>query len=127
MLKRLPPGLRQLNTFPFYYEVSVWLICVCTYKYSYLLDVSDLPNPQFDNFPHPQLILFAIGLSLYTIPFYRWLVPTLLKKKKNGWLPVAIILYFGLVCGRATGSYRTFSITSPRILPSRIFTRNVLQ
>ncbi|MDF2193017.1 sensor histidine kinase [Paraflavitalea sp. CAU 1676] len=98
MLKRLPPGLRQLNTFPFYYEVSVWLICVCTYKYSYLLDVSDLPNPQFDNFPHPQLILFAIGLSLYTIPFYRWLVPTLLKKKKNGWLPVAIILYFGLVC-----------------------------
>lgn len=98
MLQKLQQGINRLNTFPFYYEVSVWLICVCLYKYSYLLDVANLPNPQYENFPEMGLMVFAIGLTLYTIPFYRWLVPVLLRKKKVGWLPLAIILYFGIVC-----------------------------
>lgn len=98
MLKQFRLRFSRLNIFPFYYEITVWLIYVCIYKYSYLLDIIDLPNPHRDDFPHPTLIFFAIGLSLYTIPFYRWLVPTLLQKKKHGWIPVAIILYFGIVC-----------------------------
>ncbi|NII25101.1 histidine kinase [Pseudoflavitalea sp. X16] len=98
MLKRLQLQKGQVLQFPFIYELSVWLICVCIFKYSYLLDMARLPNPQYDNFPHPELILFAIGLTVYVIPFYHWIVPGLLQQKRNGWLPVAIILYFGIVC-----------------------------
>lgn len=98
MFKRFNLGGREFSTFPFFYEVSVWLICICIFKYSYLLDFAHLPNPGYSDFPHPELILFAIGLTLYVVPFYRWIVPALLRKKKNGWLPVAILLYFGIVC-----------------------------
>lgn len=98
MLKRFHLRDSRINSFPFVYEVSVWLICICIFKYSYLLDHTDLPNPSRSDFPYPQLIIFAMGLTLYVIPFYRWIVPTLLRKKKSGWLPAVIILYFGIVC-----------------------------
>lgn len=98
MFQQFKQRLGKLNSFPFYYELAIWLICICLYKYSHLLDLSHLPNPRFDNFPYPALILFAIGLTVYVIPFYRWLAPALLRKKKQGWLPLAILLYFGIVC-----------------------------
>lgn len=98
MFKAIKQRLAGLNTFAFYYEVAIWFFCICVYKYSYLLDIANVPNPQRDPFPTPQLSLFAVALSLYTIPFYRWLAPALLNRKKKGWLPLAIILYFGIVC-----------------------------
>ncbi len=83
--------------FPLFFEVIVWGIYVCMYKYSWFLEMARLPNPQHDNFPHPQLIIYAICMTLYTIPFYRWLAPTLLLAKKYWWLVLAVVLHFGVL------------------------------
>ena len=85
------------SRFPLIFELMVWLIYVCLYKYSYFLDAANPVNPQHDNFPMPQLIIYAICMTLYTIPFYRYIAPRLLEKKKYVWLLLSTIAYFGIV------------------------------
>ncbi|WP_276480084.1 sensor histidine kinase [Paraflavitalea pollutisoli] len=133
MFKAIKQRLEGLNTFPFYYEIAMWFIFICIYKYSVLLDLAGLPNPNRDDFPNPELILFAIALSLYVIPFYRWIAPTLLKKKKHGWLALAIIFYFGIVCKVSNWVMSSifYYITAPSPLKdfyhkSMLFTRGLL-
>jgi LytS/YehU family sensor histidine kinase len=84
----------QRSRFPLVFELMVWLIYVCLYKYSFFLEQGDLPNPNFDSFPWPELIFYAIAMTLYTIPFYRIIAPRLLLAKRYGLLVLAIILYF---------------------------------
>lgn len=85
------------SRFPLVFELMVWLIYVCLYKYSFFLDQGHLPNPRHDDFPWPQLIFYAIAMTLYTIPFYRYIAPRLLLAKRYISLMLAIILYFWIV------------------------------
>lgn len=94
------------SRFPLVFELMVWLIYVCLYKYSFFLDMANPPNQQHDNFPMPQLIIYAIGMTLYTIPFYRFIAPRLLEKKKYAWLLLGTILYFGIIL-----KYNNYAVT----------------
>ncbi len=84
------------SRFPYVYELFIWLIYVCLFKYSFYLEAAP-HQKMYQNFPFPQLILYAIGMTLYTIPFYRWLAPILLRKRKYGWFFLTAILYFGFI------------------------------
>lgn len=85
------------SRFPLIYEIIVWVVYVGFYKYSYYLEISDLPNPNYENFPHPQLMVYAFALTLYIIPFYRWLAPALLYRKLYWSFLFAIIVWFFFV------------------------------
>ena len=98
MIKLLKLPRTHKNSFPYWFELSVWLVYVCMYKYSYYVDWANIPNPDYNNdLPHPQLCLYAIAMTLYVIPFYRYIGPWLLKRKRYGWFVLTIILYFGVV------------------------------
>jgi hypothetical protein len=73
------------SSFPLIYEVMVWVLYTALYKYSYYLDQLSAPRT-YENFPHIQMMLYALAMTLYVIPFYRWLAPALLNRKKYGWL-----------------------------------------
>jgi hypothetical protein len=79
------------------YEWLVWLLYAGLYKYAYYLQMADIPSPQRPDFPHPRLILYAFALTLYIIPFYRWLAPSLLRRKRYLLLLLAIPVYFETV------------------------------
>lgn len=85
------------SRFPYIYELFIWFIYVCLFKYSFYVEAAPIPHGLRVNFPYPQLMLYAIGMTLYTIPFYRWLAPLLLRKRKYGWFFLAAILYFGFI------------------------------
>jgi len=89
-------GIDRKSRFPYVYELFIWLIYVCMFKYSFYVEAAP-HEKMYQNFPFPQLILYSIGMTLYTIPFYRWLAPILLRKKRYGWFFLAAILYFGFI------------------------------
>ena len=90
-------GINKKNSsFPYTYELLAWLLYAGLYKYAYYVGLARAGNALKENFPHPQLIVYAIALTLYTIPFYKWLGPTLLKTKKYTLFVISLILYFGL-------------------------------
>lgn len=84
-------GIQRRNL----YEVLVWLIYVCIYKYDLLLRsaASVLPRLRM-NFPFPQVILYSIATTLYVLPFYRWLGPALLRRRQFVLLSVTTLGYF---------------------------------
>lgn len=94
-MKSITPTSRY-GRVPLVFELVVWLVYVCLYKYSYFLSSGNLPNPHFDNFPWPQLIIYSVAMTVYTIPFYRIIAPKLLLAKKYWYLFFAVILYFGI-------------------------------
>ncbi|ASZ10996.1 sensor histidine kinase [Chitinophaga pendula] len=75
------------------YEILVWIIYVCLYKYSELAGDSWLPRLR-TNFPFPILIPFAIATTAYVIPFYRLIGPWLLKKRQYTALFFTTIAWF---------------------------------
>ncbi|WEK34944.1 MAG: sensor histidine kinase [Candidatus Pseudobacter hemicellulosilyticus] len=85
------------SSFPFIYEGMVWVLYTVFYKYSYYVNTAGLPNPDHSDFPYPGLLLYALALTLYVIPFYRWLAPWLLARKKFSWLPLLALAWFLLV------------------------------
>lgn len=94
------------NRFALIYELLIWLLYVCLYKYSYFLDQTVVSHKGANLFPHLQLMLFALLMTAYIIPFYRWIAPLLLKKKRYAWFLLALIAYFGLV-----GKLNNFVVT----------------
>jgi sensor histidine kinase YesM len=82
------------NKFAGAYELFVWLVYVCLYKYSFYVGGIRFENAEHSDFPYPELILYAILITLYVIPFYKWIAPRLLKAKKNLLLFVIAIVYF---------------------------------
>lgn len=88
-IKQNKKGLRA----PLVYEVLVWVIYVCIFKYDHYLREDLLPHLRM-NFPFPQIILYAIGTTLYVIPFYRWVGPWLLRKQQYVLLFFVTIFYF---------------------------------
>jgi hypothetical protein len=112
---------KEKSSFPLIYEGMVWILYVSLYKYAYYISVAKIPNKEYDNFPHLQLLLYALAMILYVIPFYRWLVPALLKRKKHGWLILLTIAWFlfvpkisnlcvsySFMSSNGPGAYKTF-------------------
>jgi hypothetical protein len=89
IFKRKIPIQRYISV----YEILVWLVYVCIYKYSAYAGSSFLPRLRM-NFPFPELILYSIATTLYVIPFYRLIGPYFLKRKWNVWLFFITLLYF---------------------------------
>src|SRR5689334_12579164 len=83
----------EKSSFPLIYEVMVWVLYTALYKYSYYLELLRAPRT-FNNFPYIQIMLYALAMTLYVIPFYRWLAPALLNKKRYGWLIVLMLCWF---------------------------------
>jgi sensor histidine kinase YesM len=84
------------NRFPYIFELFIWFLYVSMYKYAWYLEIAGLPTNR-ENFPHRQQILYAICVTLYVIPFYRWLAPLLLRRKKYVIFFFAVIFYFGFI------------------------------
>lgn len=72
------------SKFPIVYEIAIWLLYVCLFKYSYYINLADYHNRASD-LPHPSIIFYVIGLSLYWLLYYRFIAPQLLRKRKY-WL-----------------------------------------
>jgi sensor histidine kinase YesM len=82
------------SKFPLIYECIVWLIYTALYKYSYYINVAKIPTRNHPDFPHQQLLVYALMMTLYIVPFYRWLAPLLLQQKKYGWLILLTVAWF---------------------------------
>ncbi|KEO71972.1 sensor histidine kinase [Anditalea andensis] len=83
--------------FPQVFELGVWLIYVCLYKYSYYSGLTPT-IPQADRlWPFPELILYAIFLSVYFIPFYRIIIPRFLATNKHLGLLLVTIVYVAFI------------------------------
>lgn len=90
----MPERMDQKSRFPLVYECTVWLIYTAMYKYSYYLNVAKIPNRDHENFPHLQLLVYALLMTVYIIPFYRWLAPFLLQQKRYIWLILLTVAWF---------------------------------
>jgi len=76
------------------YEIVVWVLYAGLYKYSYYLKSAGLHVERDSYFPYPQVLLYAILLTLYIIPLYRFIMPRLLMAKKYGLLSAIVVAYF---------------------------------
>jgi hypothetical protein len=111
--------LAEKSRFPLVYEGMVWVFYPALYKYAHYLDIARLPRT-YDNFPHLQIMVYALAMTLYVIPFYRWLAPVLLNRKQYGWLTGCTLAWFlfipkfNNVCvsyifmGTSAGPYQAF-------------------
>ncbi|MCR5887495.1 sensor histidine kinase [Hymenobacter sp. J193] len=83
------------SRFPLLFEGLIWCLYVGLYKYNHFMtEAARLHRPVgYPNFPYPQLMLFALLATLYIVPYYRWLVPVLLRRRRYALLGVASILY----------------------------------
>ncbi len=76
-------------TFPLVFELLIWLCYVGMYKYSYLVQQANLPHIKGASFPYLEICGYSFAITLYLIPYYRWVVPKLLDRKQYGFLFVA--------------------------------------
>jgi hypothetical protein len=102
------------SRFPLVFEVLVWALYVGLYKYNYFMEDSRLHAADHPNFPFPQLILFAVAASLYVVPYYRWLLPTLLRRRRYAVLLIVgaiFYLWWGIKLNTtlAAGAFRLFA------------------
>jgi hypothetical protein len=82
------------SRFPLLFEALIWALYVGLYKYAYYLELAPrLPRPVVAIFPYPQLFLFALLATLYVVPYYRWLLPVLLRQRRYAVLVGASLLY----------------------------------
>lgn len=82
------------SRFPLVFEGLVWVLYVGMYKYNGFMEATVLPGQGLhDNFPHPQLMLFAVAATLYIIPYYRGLVPALLRRRRYVLLGLGAAVY----------------------------------
>ncbi|TPG62412.1 sensor histidine kinase [Hymenobacter nivis] len=81
------------SRFPLAFEALIWLSYVGLYKYSVYLSGVKIPAER-SNFPYPHLALFAVLATLYVVPYYRWLVPRLLRQRRYWWLLGTTLVYF---------------------------------
>lgn len=84
----------QSSRFPLFFEVLVWVLYVGAYKYSYYMEqaIHRYPTGR-TNFPYPQLILLAVAASVFVVPYYRWLLPALLRQRYKGLLILIALPY----------------------------------
>lgn len=88
---------KPVLTFPLFFELIIWLLYVCIYKYSAYMESSSLPHVPNNDFPYLQICLYGICSTLLLIPYYRWLIPYLLQRKKYLGLFLVTVAYFLLL------------------------------
>jgi hypothetical protein len=104
------------SRFPLVFELLIWGLYVGLYKYAqYLEEAARFYRPARTNFPYPQLILFALVATLYVLPYYRWLVPGLLRRQRYGALALASVVY--LWWGIKLNSWLAAEFFSPLAAP----------
>ena len=82
------------SRFPLLFELLVWGLYVGLYKYNFFMEEATRLYPTApDSFPYPQLMLFALLATAYVLPWYRWLVPRLLRQRRYGLLAVGSLGY----------------------------------
>jgi sensor histidine kinase YesM len=81
-------------TFPVAFEILIWILYVCFYKYSFHLEKANLPHIPDANFPYLVLCLYSICSTIYIIPYYRWIAPKLLDRQRYFWLFLITAGYF---------------------------------
>jgi hypothetical protein len=83
------------SRFPLLFELLIWLLYVGIFKYArFMEDAAAAHRPgHASNFPYPQLILFALLATAYVVPYYRWLVPALLRQRRYGLLAGSALVY----------------------------------
>ncbi|MEJ7665952.1 MAG: hypothetical protein WKG07_43760 [Hymenobacter sp.] len=84
------------SRFPLVFEVLIWVVYVGLYKYSVYLEQVPTPPAGRPNFPFPYLIPYALLASAYVVPYYRWLVPLLLRRRWHLLLLGLVLPYFWL-------------------------------
>ncbi|RAJ73757.1 histidine kinase [Chitinophaga dinghuensis] len=75
------------------YELIVWVLYAVIYKYAVIVESPLLPR-RHENFPFPLMMLYALCITLYVIPYYRVIGPWLLDRKKFGWMFFITVIYF---------------------------------
>jgi two-component system, LytTR family, sensor histidine kinase AlgZ len=82
-MQTLPPSSSDRpGQFPLVFEGLVWALYVGLYKYTGFMEATIRPERVAPgSMPHPQLMLFAVAATLYIIPYYRLLVPALLRRR----------------------------------------------
>ena len=84
----------RTSRFPLVFEMLVWVLYVGLYKYDqYMEHFTTTHGSNHPYFPYAQLILFALATTLYTVPYYRWLVPSLLRRRQYAGLAICSVLY----------------------------------
>ncbi|OUJ72796.1 sensor histidine kinase [Hymenobacter crusticola] len=82
------------SRFPLVFEGLMWVLYVGLYKYSRLMEGTALGRRSLHAaFLHPQLILFALAATLYIVPYYRVLVPVLLRRRRYLLLGISAMVY----------------------------------
>jgi hypothetical protein len=81
------------SRFPLVFEGLMWVLYVGLYKYSVFVEEVDVPFSERANFPYPQLMLFAGLATLYIVPYYRGLLPLLLRRRRYLLLGIGALLY----------------------------------
>ncbi|UOQ53671.1 sensor histidine kinase [Hymenobacter cellulosivorans] len=83
------------SRFPLLFEILIWTLYVGLYKYAQYMETAMRIHrqPGLSNFPYPQLILFALVATLYIIPYYRWLIPVLVRQQRYVVLGLVMVLY----------------------------------
>jgi hypothetical protein len=85
------------SRFPLVFEVLIWLVYVGLYKYSACVNLVPGTVAVKQNFPYPHLSVYAFLVTLYVLPYYRWLMPLLLRRRRHILLLVVALLYFFFV------------------------------
>jgi len=82
------------SRFPLAFELLIWVAYVGLYKYSAYLE--QVPGHPVERayFPHPHLGLYAVLATAYVIPYYRWLMPRLLHRRRYLLLLGLTLVYF---------------------------------
>ncbi|WP_187632093.1 sensor histidine kinase [Hymenobacter lutimineralis] len=90
-----PPATDRPSRFPLVFEGLVWALYVGLYKYNVFMQeaVRLLPIRERTNLPYPQLMLFALLATLYILPFYRGLLPWLLRRRRYALLGLGALVY----------------------------------
>ena len=85
------------NRFPLIFEALMWVVYVGLYKYAACVNLVPDHLLLRQNFPYPHLSVYAVLVTLYVLPYYRWLVPLALRRRQYILLLVITLPYFWLV------------------------------
>ena len=93
-MQTTPPTDRS-SRFPLIFELLVWVLYVGLYKYNYYMEQATdrYTYTERANFPFPQLMLFAGLATAYVLPWYRLLLPALLRRRRYGLLAAGSLVY----------------------------------
>ncbi|UOG74626.1 sensor histidine kinase [Hymenobacter tibetensis] len=112
------PTADRPSRFPVFFEILVWGLYVGLYKYNvYMEAVQQRPITQA-NFPYPQLMVFALLATLYAVPYYRGLVPVLIRQRRYALLGVGAVLYmwWGIKLNITVASWLFQFVAQPPLL-----------